>query len=110
MELEEKVNSSQGSSGASGVKKKLFSSLFNSKSTRNEAIIVSRVKKEIAESEQIENNIIISGLKKAGSSEEEISANDTKEVDRLLLALDIPLDEVRSHKRIRTKYEKTNLI
>ena len=62
MELEEKVNSSEGSSGASGVEKKLFSSLFNSKFTKNEAIIVSRVKKDIAESEQIVNNIIISGL------------------------------------------------
>ena len=71
---------------------------------------MNKVKKELAESNKISQNVIISGLKKLGSSEAEIASNDTKEVDRPFMALNISRDDVISQKRIKTSYEKANLI
>ena len=73
--------------------------------------LVTQMRSEIKERESIEDNIIISGIKLKGVSEEEIEKNDIKQVDTILSVLNLSRDKVETQSRIKAKNAtKTNLI
>jgi hypothetical protein len=83
-----KLETSNASDGGTTPGQPLFSSLFTT-----------------------EQNIIVSGIPEApNGSEEEKAAHDKTSVEALLTALGTRLTDMKSHKRIKTNYEKPNLI
>ena len=88
----------------------LFTSFFNNKTSEKEAIMLNKVRKELNESERIENNVIISNLKKVGANETEIQTNDTASVNKIMSILDINQDKIRKITRIKTQNTNANLI
>ena len=59
---------------------------------------------------QIENNIIVSGLKAKKQVDETIAEAEIRAVDELLEELELPKEDVRKQIKIKTKEYKTNII
>jgi hypothetical protein len=80
------------------------------KSKESELLIKKIARTETKEAENIEKNIVISGIVKMGDSEENVKLNDTKKVDEVLEVLDLRRDQVESQRRIRTINSNSNII
>ena len=87
-----------------------FSSMLKAGNGKEGAVILTKVRKELADSERIEKNVIISGLTKVGKDEKEIEVNDRANVDKLLDVLEMSREQVMNQKRIITRNDKTDLI
>jgi hypothetical protein len=62
--------------------------------------ILTKVRKELADSERIEKNIIISGRTKVGEDEKDIETNDKANVDKVLEVIEMSRDQVLNQTRI----------
>ena len=72
--------------------------------------MLNKVRKELNESERIENNVIISNLNRVGANETEIQTNDTASVNKIMTILDITQDKIRKITRLKTQNTNANLI
>ena len=106
-ELEKKVESMKASPPASP---ETFSSMLKAGNGKAGVAILTKVRKELADSERIEKNIIVSGLTKVGKDENEIEANDKANVDKVLEVIEMSREQVMNQTRIKTRNEKTDLI
>jgi hypothetical protein len=80
------------------------------KSKESELLIKKIARTETKEAENIEKNIVISGIVKEGETEDNVKSNDMKRVDEVLEALDLRRDQVESQRRIRTINNSSNVI
>ena len=96
-ELEKKVESMKASLQASP---ETFSSMFKAGNGKAGIAILTKVRKELADSERIEKNIIISGRTKVGEDEKDIETNDKANVDKVLEVIEMSRDQVLNQTRI----------
>ena len=87
-----------------------FSSMLKAGNGKVGVAILTKVRKELADSERIEKNIIISGRTKVGEDEKDIETNDKANVDKVLEVIEMSRDQVLNQTRIKTRNEKTDLI
>ena len=80
------------------------------KNKESELIIKKIARTETKEAENIEKNIVISGIVKEGDSDENVKINDTKKVDEVLEALELRRNHVESQRRIKTINSNSNVI
>jgi hypothetical protein len=85
-----------------------YSSVLKSK--ESELLIKKMARSEVKAVDNIEKNVVISGIKKIGADEKQIEENDGKQVDEVLRVLQLKREDVDSCKRIKTKDESANII
>jgi hypothetical protein len=87
---------------------KTFSSILKNK--ENEQLIKKMARREVKAVDSVEKNIVVSGIKKIVSNEEEITTNDKKQVDEVLDVLQLKRNDVELQRRVKTRNESANII
>jgi len=110
--LEIELADQKKSSKESGMVKIDQTSTFSSilKNRENEQLIKKIARNEVKAVDNIEKNVVISGIKRTGADEKEIEVNDVERVDEVLKTLQLKREDVESQKRIKTRNESANII
>ena len=80
------------------------------KSKESELLIKKIARTETKEAENIEKNIVITGIAKKGESDDDVKANDMERVDEVLEALEMRRDQVETQRRIESIKTSSNVI